>query len=74
MESTESDNNLPQDTVNIKKSPILKLLKKKERKLSHLKKLNLLLKDKQIDLNINDPILDGSYLHYLTQTAKTNDE
>lgn len=72
MDSTESDNNFQE--TGTKKSPILRILKKKERKLAHLIKLNDVLKNRDVDLNRNDSVLDGSYLHYLTQTAKTNDE
>jgi hypothetical protein len=73
MESTDSESNL-QD-YSIKKSAIFKILKKKERTYSTLKKLNKLLRNRDLDLDINDSvILDGSYLHYLTQSAKSNDE
>lgn len=73
MDSTESDSNF-QESGTSKKSPILKILKRKERKITHLQKLNDVLKNREVDLNRNDQVLDGSYLHYLTQTAKTNDE
>ena len=76
MDSTDSDSNFQDGIVTtIKKSAIFKILKKKERTFSTLKKLNKLLRNRDLDLDVNDPIiLNGSYLHYLTQSAKSNDE
>ncbi len=54
-------------------SKIYELLNKKDRNLITLFELNTLLEENQ--LNINDTsLIDGTYLHYLTQTAKPNDE
>jgi hypothetical protein len=75
MESSESDNNFTDNpNKTSKKSSIYKILKKKDRTYASLKKLNSILKKRDIDCNAKDPLIDGSYLHFLTQTAKTNDE
>ena len=60
----------------IKSSAIFKILSKKERTFKTLNELNYALKSKESLnlLNVNDPILDGTFLHFLTQSAQSNDE
>lgn len=64
------------DPVSKEKNKIFQLLSSKERNLSTLNELNNLLKtDASIALlNLNDPSIDGSLLHFLTQTAQATDE
>ena len=60
----------------IKTSAVYRILCKKERTLKTLNELNCSLKNKENLqlLNANDPALDGTFLHLLTQTAQANDE
>lgn len=65
--------------LNNKRMPnnyIYQLLSKNERNMSLLHDLNLVLKsDSNLSLlNLNDPALGGSLLHYLTQTAQSTDK
>jgi hypothetical protein len=57
-------------------SKIYQILSRKERTTQTLLELNKAL-ESEVNLsflNVTDPALDGSFLHYVTSTAQANDE
>ena len=64
----------PQNSI--KTSAVYRILSKKERTFKTLNELNCALKSKENLqlLNTNDPVLDGTFLHFLTQSAQSDDE
>ena len=71
----KSDSTLS-DKQSLINSKIYQILSQKERTVSTLIELNKTLESEAnlTCLNINDPRLDGSFLHYLTQTAQAGEE
>ena len=57
-------------------SKVYQILSKKERTTQTLLELNKALESEVNSsyLNVTDPTLDGSFLHYVVSTAQANDE
>lgn len=57
------------------KLPVFLILNKKNRNAETLLELVSSLKDISLSqLNISDPSMDGTFLHFVTKTAQINDE